>query len=145
LNLDEFRLVRDQLKALAGERVMSFTGVPLNTRHWVIFPPLPSADSAAAKLGELVAAGVRDAFVVMTAKWKNAISLGLYADDESARRRIAEMENMGVLGTQVVLQPKQGTEFYFVIRSEDPDALKSLSDIKQAYPNSRQSRVACPS
>jgi hypothetical protein len=43
------------------------------------------------------------------------------------------------------LLPRQGTGFYFVIRSEDPEALKSLSGIKQAYPNSQQSRVACPS
>ncbi len=146
LGQDEFVQVRDQLKNLvASERVMSFTEVPLNTRHWVIFPPLPSPASADAKLSELAAAGVQDAFVVKDAGWRNAISLGLYANDEAARRRIAEVEEKGVLGTQVVLQPKQGTEFNFVIRSKDPDALKRLSDIKQAYPNSRQSRVACPS
>ena len=145
LNRDEFALVRDQLKELAAERVMSFTEVPLETRHWVIFPPLPSADSAAAKLDELVAAGVQDAFVVKDGAWRNAISLGLYANAEPARRRVSEVENRGVLGTRVEPQPRQGTDFYFVIRSEDPDALKSLSGIRQAYPNSQQSRVACPS
>jgi hypothetical protein len=145
LNRDEFALVRDQLKELAAERVMSFTEVPLETRHWVIFPPLPSAESAAAKLDELVAAGVQDAFVVKDGAWRNAISLGLYANAETARRRVTEVENSGVLGTRVELQPRQGTDFYFVIRSEDPDALKSLSGIRQAYPNSQQSRVACPS
>jgi hypothetical protein len=145
LNRDEFALVRDQLKELAAERVMSFTEVPLETRHWVIFPPLPSADSAAAKLDELVAAGVQDVYVVKDGAWRNAISLGLYANAEIARRRVSEVENSGVLGTRVELQPRQGTDFYFVIRSEDPDALKSLSGIRQAYPNSQQSRVACPS
>ena len=145
LNRDEFALVRDQLKEMATERVMSFTEVPVETRHWVIFPPLPSAESAAAKLDELVAAGVQDAFVVKDGAWRNAISLGLYANAEAARRRVNEVENMGVLGTRVELQPRHGTDFYFVIRSEDTDALKSLSGIKQAYPNSQQSRVACPS
>jgi hypothetical protein len=144
LNRDEFAKVRDQLKALAGERVMSFTEVPLNTRRWVIFPPLPSQQSAAAKLNELAAAGLTDAFVVKDGAWRNAISLGLYANDEAAGRRVREVEDKGVLGTRVELQPRQGTDFYFVIRSEDPDALKSLGEIKQAYPNSRQSRVACP-
>ena len=145
LSREEFFQVRQQLKSLAGERVMSFTEVPLNTRHWVIFPPLPSAESAAAKLSELVAAGLTDAFVVKDGAWRNAISLGLYANDEAARRRVLEVEGKGVLGTRVELLPRQGTDFYFVIRSEDPDALKSLSGIKQAYPNSQQSRVACPS
>ena len=145
LNLVEFAQVREQLKAMVGQRVMSFTEVPLNTRHWVIFPPLPSPQSATAKLDELAAAGVQDAFVVKDGAWRNAISLGLYANDEAARRRVRELEDKGVLGTRVELLPRQGTDFYFVIRSEDPDALKSLGGIKQAYPNSQQSRVACPS
>lgn len=145
LNQDEFTQVRERFKTMAGERVMSFTEVPLNTRHWVIFPPLPSPESAEAKLGELVAAGVKDAFVVKDNPWRNAISLGLYANNEAAQRRVREVEDKGVLGTQVEVLPKQGTDYYFVIRSEDPDALKSLGEIKQAYPNSRQSRVACPS
>lgn len=145
LNLAEFAQVREQLKAMAGERVMSFAEVPLNTRHWVIFPPLPSPESAAAKLSELAAAGVQDVFVVKEAAWRNAISLGLYANDEAARRRVREVEGKGVLGTRVELLPRQGTDFYFVIRSEDTDTLKSLGGLKQAYPNSQQSRVACRS
>ncbi|OJW84229.1 MAG: hypothetical protein BGO62_08170 [Thiobacillus sp. 65-1402] len=145
LSGEERNQVREQLKALAHERAMSFTEVPLNTRYWVIFPPLPSAESAAAKLSELAAAGVPDAFVVRDGVWRNAISLGLYANDEAARRRAREVEARGVLGTRVELQARQGTEYYFVIRSEDPDALKSLGGIKQAYPDSQQSRVACPS
>lgn len=141
----EFAEVRERFKAMVGERVMSFTEVPVSTRHWVIFPPLPSAESAAAKLAELGAAGVEDAFVVKDAPWRNAISLGLYANSESAQRRIAEVEAKGVLGTRIEVLPKQGTDYYFVVKSEDPDALKSLGDLKQPYPNSRQSRVACPS
>jgi hypothetical protein len=144
LNPEEFARVREQLKALVGEQVMSFTEVPLNTRRWVIFPPLPSAQSAAAKLAELAAAGVQDAFVVKNGDWQNAISLGLYANDEAAGRRVREVEAKGVLGTRVEVLPRQGTEYYFVIRSEDPDALKSLAGIRQGYPNSQQSRVACP-
>ncbi|MCA1978247.1 MAG: hypothetical protein LDL19_03330 [Thiobacillus sp.] len=145
LSLGEVVQVREQLKALAGERAMSFTEVPLNTRSWVIFPPLPSAQSANEKLKELNAAGVQDAFVVKTGPWRNALSLGLYANAEAAARRVREVEARGVLGTRVESVPKQGTDFYFVIKSEDPDALKGLSDIKQPYTNSRQSRVACPS
>jgi hypothetical protein len=144
LNLNEVAQVREQLKTMAGEQVMSFTEVPLKTRRWVIFPPLPSAQSAAAKLSELAAAGVQDAFVVKEGVWKNAISLGLYANDEAAGRRTREVESKGVLGTQVESLPQQGTDYYFVIRSENPDTLKSLSAIKQSYPNSQQSRVACP-
>lgn len=141
----EFARAREQLKLLAAERVMSFTETPRQTRHWVIFPPLPSAGSAAAKRDELAAAGAGEAYVVDDGAWRHAISLGLYADREAAARRVRELEDLGVQGTRVELLPRQGTDYYFVIRSDDPDALKSLGDIRQAYPNSRQSRVACPS
>lgn len=141
---EEFARARGQLKALVGNRVMSFTEVPLDTRRWVLFPPLPSPQSAAAKLAELNAAGVADAFVVKDGEWRNAISLGLYANDEAAGRRVSELEALGVLGTRVEMLPRQGSDFYFMIRSEDPDALKDLGELRQAYPNSQQSRVACP-
>lgn len=144
LAADEFGRVREQLKALTADRVMSFVETPLETRRWVIFPSLPSAQSAAAKLAELNAAGVADAFVVKEGAWRNAISLGLYANDEAARRRVQEVEARGVFGTRVEAVARQGTAFYFTIRSEDPDALKALGEIRQAYPNSRQTRVACP-
>ena len=39
---------------------------------------------------KLAAAGVKDAFVVKNGAWQNAISLGLYANDEAAGRRVRE-------------------------------------------------------
>lgn len=143
LGLEEFVQVRERLKGLAGERVMSFAEVPLETRHWVLFPPLPSPETAAAKLDELLASGLQDAFVVRDGVWRNAISLGLFASNDAAHRRMREVEDNGFHGTRIELVPRLGTHFYFVIRSEDPEALKSLGGIGQTYPNSVQSRVAC--
>lgn len=145
LTPDEFAQAREQLKSLAASRPMSFTETPTNTRHWVIFPPLPSAQSANEKLSELTAVGVQDAFVVKDGPWRHALSLGLYANGQASDRRINELEAKGVLGTRVELVPRKGTDFYFVVKSQDQDVLKSLSNIKLPYPNSRQSRVACPS
>jgi len=48
-----------------------------------------------------------------------------------------------VHGIRIEPQPKQGTGYYFVIRSDDADALKSLNEAKTAYPNSALSRVGC--
>lgn len=140
----EFAQARERLKVLAGSRAMSFTEVPLETRHWVIFPPLPSPETAAAKLDELVASGLRDAFVIRDGVWRNAISLGLFASNDAARRRIREAEEKGVHGTRIELVPRQGTASYFLIRSEDPEILKSLGSLARVFPNSVQSRVACP-
>lgn len=141
---EEFVAMREALKRMAGARVMSFSEVPVTTRYWVLFPPLPSAESAAAKLNELVASGLGDAYVVQDEPWRNAISIGLFATADGAQRRVLEAEEKGVHGTRIETVPRQGTDFYFVIRSQDPEALKNLALIQQAYPNSQQSRVACP-
>lgn len=141
----DFARAREQLKQLTTEQVMSFSEVPEQTRHWVIFPPLPSAESADVKLSELLASGLSDVFVVKDGVWRHALSLGLYANDEAARRRMREIEEKGVLGTRVELLPRQGTPFYFVIKSDDDNVLKNLSVLKQPYPSSYLSRIACPS
>lgn len=144
LTPEEFVSAREALKRLTVTRVMSFSEIPLETRQWVIFPPLPSPESATAKLEEFVAAGLGDAYVVKEGPWTNAISLGLFATRDGAQRRAREAEEKGIHGTHIEVLPRQGTGFYFLIRSEDPETLKSLGEIKQAYPNSEQSRVGCP-
>ncbi|MEW6591547.1 MAG: hypothetical protein AB1418_10985 [Pseudomonadota bacterium] len=143
LTAEERAVVREQLKAMVTRQPMSFAETPIEMLRWVIFPPLPSAQSAAAKLAELVAAGIQGGEVVQAGEWQHALSLGEFDTDEAARLRVRELEDKGVLGTRIELVPKSGTEFYFVIRSEDPDMLKGLDALKQPYPNSRQSRVAC--
>lgn len=135
--------VREQLKSMTGDHVMSFTEVPLAIQQWVVFPPLPSRAAAQAKLDELSAAGIQDIFIVRAGVWAHALSLGLYANDETARRRVRELEEKGVYGVRIEAQPKPGTAYYFVIRSDDADALKSLNEAKTPYPNSALSRVAC--
>lgn len=143
LTAQERNAVREQLKAMVTQQVMSFAETPVDTLRWVVFPPLPSAQAAAAKLAEFVAAGVQGGEVVTQGEWQHAISLGRYDTDEAARLRVRELEDKGVLGSRIERLPKPGTDFYFVIRSEDPDVLKGLGALKQPYPNSRLTRVAC--
>ena len=143
LTSDERAQVREQLKAMVTQQVMSFAETPIDTLRWVIFPPLPSAQSAAAKLAELVAAGITGAEVVQAGEWRHAISLGQYDTDEAAGLRVRELEDRGVLGIRIERVPKPDTDFFFVIRSEDPEMLKGLDALKQPYSGSRQSRVAC--
>jgi hypothetical protein len=136
--------VREALKALTEGNIMSFSEVPLALRYWVVIPPLPSRAAAAAKLAELAALGVADAFVVKDAPWTNAISLGLYASEDMARRRVQELEDKGVPGARVESQAKAGSGYYFIVRSDDANALKSLYALQQNYPDSQLTRIACP-
>ncbi len=143
LDQTDFSRVREQLKNMAGARVMSFTEMPVNIYHWVIFPPLPSHAAALTKLAELRTLGIQDISPIPDGRWASGLSLGLFENVEAARRRTRELEEKGVHGTLIETQPKPGTEYYFMIRSDDADALKSLNDAKTAFPNSVLSRVAC--
>lgn len=139
----EFVRVREVLKDMTRSRIMSFTETPMNVQYWVIFPPLPSRGAAQAKVAELRAAGVTDIFLLGDGALTNALSLGLYGTESLARKRIRELEEKGVHGTRVQAQPKEGTKYYFLIRSEDADALKNLDEVKAAYPESALTRVGC--
>lgn len=139
----DFLRAREQLKSMTGDHVMSFTEVPLNLYQWVIFPPLPSRTAALTKLAELTALGIADVGIVQNGVWTNALSLGLYVSAEAARRRARELEDKGVHGIRIETQPRPGTGYYFLVRSDDADALKSLNEAKAAYPNSALSRVGC--
>lgn len=141
----DFVRAREQLKRMTSDHVMSFTEAPLNLYQWVVFPPLPSHAAALAKLAELTALGIEDVSVVQDGTWTNALSLGLYVNVEAARRRTRELEDKGIHGIRIETQPKPGTGYYFLIRSDDADALKSLNEAKTAYPSSTISRVACDS
>jgi hypothetical protein len=111
--------------------------------YWVIFPPLPSEAAGVIKFRELAALKVKEATLIKDGNWKNGISLGLYASEEIARRRLREIEAIGVTGLRLETQPKLGTTFYYLIRSEDVATLKDLDNIRQTFPATTITRVAC--
>ena len=146
-NLDKnaFAAAREQLKALAGEHTLSFTEVPMQTRSWVVYPPLDNARETREKIAELATLGIQDVLPVKEGEWKNGVSLGLYATEASARRRLAEVEKKGVKGARIERVPRLNTRFYFVIRSEDRAVFSRVEGLAAGRPGSVTARIACPS
>jgi len=134
---------REAVKTLASQRVLSVEELPVDRMYWVIFPPLPSPEAGNAKLRELTALKVQQAFIIKDGNWINGISLGLYASEEAARRRLREIESTGVSGLRLETKPKDGTTYYYLIKSEDVATLKDLDIIRQTFPATTLTRVAC--
>lgn len=134
---------RDAVKALAAQRVLSAEELPVDKMFWVIFPPLPSEAASQVKLKEIIALKVKDAFVINDGIWKNGISFGLFSTEDIARRYVREMEAKGVSGLRLETKPKQGTAFYYLVKSEDAATLKDLDNIRQTLPATTLTRVAC--
>ena len=61
----------------------------------VYLPPFESRSGAREKLRELSGKGVRDVAVILSGALKNAVSLGVYAREANASRRVARLEALG--------------------------------------------------
>lgn len=134
---------REAVKKLAVKRVLSVEELPVERMYWVIFPPLPSAAAARVKMDELAALKVKDALIIKEDLWKNGISLGLFSADEAAQSHVRVLESKGVSGLRIETRPKQGTGYYYVVKSEDATTLRELDEIRLGFPATTLVRVAC--
>jgi hypothetical protein len=62
---------------------------------WVFVPPHESRDAADARVREMQAANIDDIYVIPRGDMANAISLGLYSQEESLQRRVSQLEQRG--------------------------------------------------
>jgi hypothetical protein len=65
-------------------------------RYWVYKPPLPNDAAAQEKADELKTLGVEDFFVVQEPKWRNAISFGVFRDEQLAANLVEDLRRRGV-------------------------------------------------
>lgn len=64
-------------------------------RYYVLIPPLPSRAAGRQKLRELADAGVTDTWLFPSGENRNAISLGYFSRERSARRHAANIAKKG--------------------------------------------------
>lgn len=133
---------REAIKTLAAQRVLSAEELPVDRMYWVIFPPLPSTAASQVKLKEMATLKVK-AFIIKDGTWKNGISFGLYSTEDAARRYMRELEAKGVSGLRLESKPKEGTSYFYLVRSEDAATLSDLDNIRAGLPATTLTRVAC--
>ena len=64
--------------------------------HRVIVPPLGDLDAARREAARLEAAGITDLMLISRGEYANGISLGVYAPEDGARRRVRDLAARGV-------------------------------------------------
>lgn len=62
---------------------------------WVLLPPAENREQAKQTIRELKKKGEKDFFLVVTGEQLNGISLGVFAQSESAQRRLNQVKKMG--------------------------------------------------
>lgn len=85
--------------------------------YWVYLPSFGSWKEAKAKINDLEKKGLTDLFIVGRGAMKNAVSLGLFKNQDSAKDRVAFLKKMGET-PKIETQFKQQDQYWIDIDIE---------------------------
>jgi SPOR domain len=104
-------------------------------RWWVYLPPLATRQAAVQRTAELRKQGIEDSSVISDdAKWRNAISLGVYRSEDAANKRADELRRRGVRGFEVAPREGAGARIYVQLRDAPEPVRSKLGELKDGFP-----------
>jgi hypothetical protein len=92
----QLKSVTNQLRALDADVIQRKETKQEVLGHWVYLPSFPDWDAAHKKVTELEDKGIKDIFILGRGDLKNAVSLGLFKNEDGAKRRVARLRKLGV-------------------------------------------------
>jgi hypothetical protein len=113
-------------------------------RFWIYKPPLKSAQEAFAKAAELKALGIEDIFVVQEPKWKNAISFGVFEDEQLATKLLNELKAKGVKDAVKALRNQGKVHSSLLLTGLTETEIATLKKLKPEFPAANLKEVSCP-
>lgn len=108
---------------------------------WVFIPPLESREAADAHVREMQAANIDDIYVIPRGDMANAISLGLYSQEETLRRRITQLEERG-FEPSVLPRYRTATASWFDVTASAQQPM-TVGVLDQIFPDLIIRQVAC--
>ena len=108
------------------------------TSYRVYLPPLGSHEQAAAKVREIQGRGERDVAIIGEGAFANAVSFGVYRDEENMRRRVSALE---ALGYAVRTAPDVEVVDEYVIEAQAPGAF--AAEWTEDFPDRPLRSVEC--
>lgn len=120
------------------------TGAVENTRYWIYKPPLASAEAAQVKADELRKLGVEDFFIVQDPKWHNAISFGVFRDEQLADKLMTDLKAKGV--RLLIKSTRYGGQGQAVVKLQNVTAQQftNLQKTQPQFPDSVLKETPCP-
>lgn len=112
-------------------------------RYWVYRPPLKTAADAQKKAAELKALGVEDLFVVQEEKWKNAISFGIFEDEQLATKLMQELQAKGVKNIEKTVRSNGKGHHTLVLGKLEEKDVAELNKLKPNFPAAELKEVSC--
>jgi hypothetical protein len=133
------------LDALAfGERIRR-TEVSVPTSYWIYIPPLKSKADMDRKSNELKERGVTEySQILEPGRWRYAIALGVFRNEDGARKHLAMLRGKGVRSAQIGEREQRVTQSAFLMRDPTEGQSAQLGNLKTGFPGSDVRAVDCP-
>lgn len=112
-------------------------------RYWVYIPRLKTAELAQAKAAEVRALGVTDLFVVQEPQWRNAISFGVFQDEQLALNLLTELKAKGVNSAVKGVRNQEKGQASLIIADMPSTTAAELEKLKPEFPGSELKKVNC--
>jgi hypothetical protein len=112
--------------------------------YWVHMAPLKTKGEVDRKVGELKALGVVDFFVVTEAgPWRNAVSLGLFKNEDAAKSELERLRALGVRSAIVTRRERFLKQQTFVVSDPAAATLARLTELQKEFPATEIKTGAC--
>lgn len=114
-------------------------------RYWVYKPPLPNDAAAQEKAEELKTLGIEDFFVVQEPKWRNAISFGVFRDEQLATNLVNDLRHRGVREVVKSVRNQGNGHSTLMLEGVTHTLLGQLKKNQPDYPGTAIKEAVCPS
>ena len=112
-------------------------------RFWVYRPPLKSTYDAQQKAAEIKALGVEDLFVVQEVKFKNAISFGIFEDEQLALKLVSELKAKGVRDVSKALRNQGDSHSSLILSNVGEKEVLALEKLQPDFPDAKLKKISC--
>ncbi|MDP1657935.1 MAG: sporulation protein [Methylotenera sp.] len=112
-------------------------------RFWVYKKPLKSAEAAQEKALELKALGIDELYIVQDPKWKNAISFGIFEDEQLAIKLLNELRAKGIKDVTKALRNQGKGSTSLLFNKLAVAELLELKKLKSQFPEAEIKEVSC--
>ncbi|HWU33835.1 MAG TPA: SPOR domain-containing protein [Methylovorus sp.] len=114
-----------------------------NIRYWVYIPPMKSLQAAQAKVQELQSLGIMETAVMQDPLWRNAISLGVFTDEQLANRLLNDLRNRGVRSAVKGMRHAEKGLTTLVLGALAPDVVTEVEKLKPEFAGTEFKQVNC--
>jgi hypothetical protein len=112
-------------------------------RFWVYRAPLKNTAEAQKKAAEYKSLGVRDLFVVQEEKWKNAISFGVFEDEQLATKLMQELRTKGIKNIEKSLRSNDQEQHILVLSTLSENQISEINQLKPNFPTAELKQTRC--